>query len=287
MRSKKSLFFILVVIIAAFVPSTVRFLKPYLEERYPDTFHLEKIAMDMEEQFPRFQMPDLSPIANQEFHYLGHGGQAVAFASQDNKYVLKFFLTRQLHGEKKYPIPKPTHWIPTHRKKREKKRAEVRMRSLMKALNNYAQAFEKIKEKTGIIGLHLNASKENLPTITVVDQQGQKHHVDLNRASFVFQHKAKLVKERLSSTSSDEEKTKVLSLMNQFFEQRARSGFIDIERSFMIEANYGFLGDEPIQLDVGNIEYLEQQKKSPEAEISRIQGLLRNWASEQQLPSYE
>lgn len=285
MYGKKSLFLLLTVIIAAILPSTIRFLKPYLEERLPDVFSVEKIAMDVHEQFPHFETPDLSSIAGQEFHYLGHGGQAVAFASEDDRYVLKFFLTRLLHGKKKFAIPKPTHWIPSHRKARHKKREEVRIKSLMKALSNYALAFEKIKEKTGIIGLHLQATNENLPTITLLDQQGQKHQVDLNRASFVFQHKAQLVKDKLSSATTEEQKMRIVFLINQFFEERARAGFIDVERSFMINLNYGFLNDQPIQLDVGNIEFLEEQKKSPEAEICRIQGMLRNWAKEHQLPT--
>jgi hypothetical protein len=161
------------------------------------------------------------------------------------------------------------------------------LQSLIKALNNYATAYEKIKNKTGIIALHLIATNENLPLITLVDQIGHKHEVDLNQASFVFQHKALLVKEKLAAVSSEEEKSKILSSLNHFFEERAQSGFIDVERSFMIEANYGFLGDQPIQLDVGNIEYLEEQKKSPETEICRIQGLLRNWAQQHLLPDFE
>ena len=276
MRSKKSFLFLLA--IAALLPFTIQWIKPYLEERLPDTFSLDRIAIDLQGDLPHFAMPDLPIFAAQEFHYLGHGGQAVAFASADGKYVLKFFLTKQLHGEKRFPIPKPTHWIPAHRKARQEQREQARQRSLMKAMRNYCIAFEKIPEKTGIIGLHLVAADENLPVVILLDQNGRRHPVDLNRASFVFQHKAQLVKDKLASASTVDEKQRVLAALNKFFEERARAGFVDVERSFMIEMNYGFLGEIPIQLDVGNIEFLEPLQSSPEEEIGRIQGLLRNWA---------
>lgn len=260
-------------------------IKPYLEERLPDEFSLEKIALDIQADLPFFEMPDLRAQIQQPFHYLGHGGQAVAFASQDGNYVLKFFLVRSMHGKKKYPIPKPTHWIPSHRKARKEKRKQTALNSLLAAMNNYAIAFQKIPEKTGILALHLLPTKADLPKATLYDAKGEKYEVDLNRASFVFQKKAVLVREKLDSLSSEEEKRNILASLNDFFEERAKLGFIDIERSFMIEANYGFLGSTPIQLDVGNIEFLEHLKQSPQREIERIQGLLHHWISQNNLPN--
>lgn len=276
---KKALFFACLLLLATFAPNFIRTAKFYLEERLPDEFSLEKVAMDIEADFPSFPMPDLSQIADQPFHYLGHGGQAVAFASEDGRFVLKFFLQRSMHGKKRFPIPKPTHWIPSHRKKRLERRKQLYRNSLFNAMKNYTVAFEKLKEKTGVIGMHLTASNESLPTIHLYDNAQKEHWIDLNRASFILQKKAVLVKEKLAQIS-DTEKTQALSALEDFFEMRAKEGFIDIERSFMIEANYGFLGSTPIQLDVGNIEYLEELKASPEKEIARMHGLLHNWASQ-------
>lgn len=275
-------FVFFIALFTVLLPSGIRWVTLRLEERLPDTFSLDRIALHLQGK-TSFAMPKLPIQEGQKFRYLGHGGQAVAFTSEDGKYVLKFFLTRQLHGEKRFPIPKPTHLIPAHRKKRQKQREEVRFRSLQKALHNYAIAFEKIPEKTGIIGLHLFASEDNLPKILLLDQNNRPHCVDLNQASFVFQHRAELVVDKLASVSSKEEKQKILSLLQNFFKERAESGFIDIERSFMIEANYGFLGTQPIQLDVGNIEFVQDLKTAPEEEISRIQGMLQSWAQEKHL----
>lgn len=280
MRGKILALFVMILGGWAIAPTAIKFAKPYLEERLPFEFSIDKIALDMKSDFATNTPIDLSALENQEFRYLGHGGQAVAFASPDDRYVLKFFLTKQLQGAKRYPIPKPTHWFHSHRKARLEQRQKTRFISLMKAMRNTSIAFDKIKEKTGIIALHLNAGNEHLPVVTLVDNTGKKHMVDLARASFVFQHKAILVPEKISTLHTGEEKEALIASLSQFFVERAKEGFIDIERSFMIDHNYGFLGDLPIQLDVGNIEYLETLRNSPDAEIKRMHGLLFAWASE-------
>lgn len=270
---------VFLLLLTAFIPNLVRTLQPYLEERLPDSFSVDKVALDVMGTFPSYEMPDLTKILRQPFHYIGHGAQAVAFASEDDRYVLKFFLRRSMHGKKRYPIPKPTHWLPSHRKKRHERRERIYRESLFKTMRNYVAAFEKLKERTGLIALHLNASDSDLPTVRLFDQAQKEHSIDLNRASFVLQKKALLVKQKLARLSGTE-KAQALQSLEDFFEMRAREGFVDIERSFMIEANYGFLGDTPIQLDVGNIEYLEDLKESPQKEIARMRGLLHDWAAQ-------
>lgn len=277
---KKALFLALLLLAVISAPNVIRTAKIYLEERLPDEFNLEKVALDVKGDFPAYSLPDLSEIAAQPFHYIGHGAQAVAFASEDGRLVLKFFLQRSMHGKKRYPIPKPTHWIPSHRKKRIERRQKIYQESLFKTMKNYVAAFEKIKDKTGIIAMHLNASDEPLPAIRLYDNKQKEHQIELNRASFILQKKAVLVKDKLAQLS-DLEKRQALQALEEFFAMRAKEGFIDIERSFMIEANYGFIGNTPIQLDVGNIEYLEELKAAPQEEIARMHNLLHNWASTQ------
>lgn len=279
MNSKMTYCIALFLLFGALFFQIARWAKPYIEERLPDEFTIEKLAMDVKGDFPTYPLPDLTDLAKQPFYYLGHGGQSVAFRSEDDRYVLKFFLIRNLHGKKRYPMPKPTHWIPSHRKKRHARRDAIYQKCLFNALNNYKTAYEKLKNKTGILSMHLAATEEDLPFIQLYDAQQKEHWIDLNRASFILQEKALLVKEKLSTLSS-EEKTHALNRLEDFFEARAKAGFIDIEKSFMIEANYGFLGDTPIQLDVGNIEYFEQVQAAPQDEIARMQNLLRNWANE-------
>ena len=276
---KKLLVLAFLLLLATAAPNGLRIAKIYLEERLPDEFSIEKLAMDVQGDFPVYPLPDLSVIADQPFHYIGHGAQAVAFASEDGNYVLKFFLRRSMHGKKRYPIPKPTHWIPSHRKKRIERRKRIYQESLFKTMRNYVAAFDKLKNKTGLIAMHLVAAGP-LPEVRLFDNKQKEHRIDLSRASFVLQKKAVLVKDKFSQIT-EVERRQALRSLEEFFAMRAKEGFIDIERSFMIEANYGFLGSTPIQLDVGNIEYLEDLKASPEQEITRMHDLLHNWASRQ------
>ncbi len=256
-------------LILSAIPPVAKFIKPYLEERLPYEFGLDKIALDMQNDYVNSEIDP--SLLDKEFHYIGHGGQAVAFS--DGQYVLKFFLARQLQGPKRYPIPKPTHLIASHRKARRQEREKRRLACLNKAMKNTAVAFEKIKDKTGMIAIHFRCG-EGLPCVTLIDNVGKKHLVDLNRASFVLQHKAELVSQKLAR----EDKEAVVKALSQFFIEKASAGFIDVEKSFMIYDNYGFLGDTPIQLDVGNIEFQEDLKASPNGEIQRMQELLANWA---------
>jgi hypothetical protein len=277
MISKKTILLVILLLVMVAILNLVRIAKPLLEERLPDHFSVNKVAMDIQGDFPSYKMPDLKKIARQPFQYIGHGAQAVAFVSEDERYVLKFFLKRSMHGKKRYPIPKPTHWIASHRKKRYARRTQLYQQSLFKAMKNYSDAFEKLKKHTGLIALHLNADKGDLPTVRLLDQYQKEHQIDLNRASFVMQKKAQPVNEKFAQLSGTE-KVQALVLLEEYFEMRAREGFHDSDKELMIESNYGFLGDTFIQHDVGDIVYLEALKESPQKEISKMQGLLHNWA---------
>lgn len=81
-------------------------------------------------------------------------------------------------------------------------------------MKNTAIAFEKIPEKTGIIALHFKSEKNNLPTIQLSDHTGKKHTIDLNRASFVLQHKAELVCQKLAK-----HQVAAMNCLHQFFEE--------------------------------------------------------------------
>lgn len=107
-------------LIASAIPTIVKFVTHRLKEHLPFEFSLNHIALDLQNDFINSEI-DLKLIEYPEYHYIGHGRQAVAFASPDDKYVLKFFLSRHLIGKKRYPIPKPRHWIASHKKMRSEK----------------------------------------------------------------------------------------------------------------------------------------------------------------------
>ncbi len=273
-----------VLILGIFIALAIKPLRPYLEERLPDEFRVDKIALDVEAEFPTPPLsPDQRSLLNQEFIYLGHGEQSIAFENRDQSIVLKFFLVKGLHGKKRYPIPKPTHWIPSHREKRQQRREKIARDSLFEALKGYFCAFEKIPEKTGLIALHLIRTEGDLPCVTVIDHARIKHIIDLNRASFVVQKKGETVKTRLSRLATEEEKREHLLALDRFFQEKAKNGFTDKRQSFMLGNNYAFLGDQPIQIDAGELCFSPAIQADPAEEMKCVKDLFTKWIFDEKL----
>ncbi|MDP1609362.1 MAG: hypothetical protein Q8L98_08645 [Chlamydiales bacterium] len=251
----------------------------FFRVRYPERFSLEKIALDMEEdRFPKFPLPDLSSIFQQPFFYLDRGDETVAFVSQDERFVLKFFLQKKMQGKKRFSIPNVIHWLfPWHQEKKLL-RKQARRQTLLRSMDNYAAVFQSMQNNTGTIALHLTPTVQLLPRIVVFDQIGEKHLVELDRASFILQHKAILVEKKLEKAASTEEKQKVLQALEDFFVLRAKKGFTDLRKTFTLEKNFGFLGDEAIQFDVGGVVFSKDLQEAPEEEIQRIRTILHQWA---------
>ena len=62
---------------------------------------------------------------------------------------------------------------------------------------------------------------------------------------------------------------KILPAITALLEKRTRKGFTDIKRRFNVQ-NYGFLGSNAVMIDPGNLEYVEEIKANPKAEVDRI-----------------
>lgn len=251
----------------------------FFRMRHPEKFSLEKIALDMDEDhLPKFPLPDLSSVFQQPFFYLDRGEETIAFVSQDERFVLKFFLKEKMQGEKRFSIPNVIHSLfPSHQEKKML-RKQARRQTLLRSMDNYAAVFQAMQNKTGTIALHLTPTVHLLPTIAVFDQIGEKHLVELDRASFILQHKAILVEKKLEQAGSKEEKLKVLQALEDFFVLRTKKGFTDLRKTFTLEKNFGFLGDEAIQFDVGGVIFSKDLQEAPEEEIQRINIILHDWA---------
>ena len=263
----KRIVFALLLLVVGF-----RLAYPYMHERLPNTFSIDHIASDLYEDLPTYELPDLSWMQDTEFRYIGHGGEAIAFESEDGKFVLKLFLQKSLHGKRRLELPKPTHWIPSHQKARREERQAADRRSLLSTLRNYAAVADVDPTMAAIVALHLTPS-EGLPTTTLVDFNGQSHAIDLNRAAFVLQHKVELIVDALARLTREQ----VAQTMQEFFTQRGAAGFQDVEKTFMIEQNYGLYQGKPVQIDVGKIVYSEKVKQHPNEEIAKMRQLLLDW----------
>ena len=105
----------------------------------------------------------VASILNQEYTYLGQGGQSIAFGSADGEYVLKFVKqTSRRPLQWRDCLPGPTRGVPGL------------LRSwLSRSTGAGSWAINKARAITGLIWVQLAPSEEPLGCITVIDQRGQ------------------------------------------------------------------------------------------------------------------
>ncbi len=238
-----------------------------------DAFSPDLLKHDVQGEFTAFNCPEIHQITSQKLHYLGEGMQAIAFVSADKKYVLKFFLKHRRYKKIRLrPAPflqkiwanqqnKPINLSPPNDKRY--------------VLESYDRAFKELKEETGLVAVHLSASAQDLPFCHLIGPQGQEHVVDLNRVSFVVQKYGALVKDQFSKLSLEEKKEALLHLEG-LLQRIAEKGFVNNGKRFNQE-NFALLDQKAIMIDVGNIQFSEDQKAHPQKETQRLKKLLKKW----------
>lgn len=193
-----------------------------------------------------------SEIFAQTFTYLGSGGSFYAFVSEDQKTVLKFFKHHHLCPlYERLPLPQSikNHLPRTGKWKRVLSSCEI--------------AYSQLREQTGILYLHLNRTKDLLPTVKIIDPIGIVHHISLDKTQFLLQQKAEMVYPYLTHLldkgemfRAKEAIDKIVSLM---IENHGK-GISD--RDLNVETNFGFAAHRPIKIDVGPFEILQENVPS-------------------------
>lgn len=222
----------------------------------------------------------LDRILTQPFHYLAQGTQMVAYESEDKTVVLKLFnpmrpLKKEWYKEwalwKHYSSFK---WI---------SRAWLKQKErLFKLFERHKIAYELLKEETGLLYVHLFPSAQVTHYLHVTDQNGKNHILPLEKTPFVLQKKAILVPaylQKLLEQGEIEKAHLALHRLETLLAKRARLGITD--RIQTMHNNYGFVGDQPIQLDVGRIHLSEEIQADPKQEKERLQHNLHVWVAAQ------
>ena len=114
-----------------------------------------------------------------EFSYLGKGKQAFAFESTDKSYVLKFFDRHRMELPW-YHIFATKKWV-----NRRKSKQTLYPQS-------YRLAYEKMREETDLLHVHMGPSQETFPIICITDKAFRRFQIDLNQIPFILQKKASL-----------------------------------------------------------------------------------------------
>ncbi len=210
------------------------------------------------------------PQLHQPFHYLDCGNQCYAFASEDGKYVLKFF---------KYassPIPRFLTRIPilNRFKPFRPHRFEKQLWKRQRDFNGYNLAYNSFQKESGLIALHLDPVHHQFPTITLTDKLNCVHHLDLNQTPFILQQKAvpiyKQLRTWIQAGKIPLAKEGIANLIH-LLKKRIALNLQDDDVHFY--SNFGFLGTEAIQLDPGHF----TQGPNPDHELDHITQELTRW----------
>ncbi|MBS0620128.1 MAG: hypothetical protein JSS61_01540 [Verrucomicrobia bacterium] len=242
--------------------------------------HLDRLYFKQGRSFsPRFHLShlpnrpewDVAPvdtghIFDQEFHYLAKGAHCFAFASEDGKYVLK------LH---RYPshlrilswIGHPFGYLFSEKRKKIK---TYNLERLSYHLNNYKRAYEKLRDETGLIAVHLNKT-EPKQQITLVDASGARYKIPLNETTYLLQHRAELIYPTLDKlvargelATAQEIVSHIIGLISSCCEK----GYIDQDP--ILRKNYGLYGTSAIHIDVGDL-VEDPTVKEREKRIAHVQ----------------
>ncbi|NGX47562.1 MAG: hypothetical protein K1000chlam3_00941 [Chlamydiae bacterium] len=187
-------------------------------------------------------------IPSGPYAYLGHGKQSMVFESADQSHVLKLFYWKRPLRKRWYR--KAENWLrfasPSWLIKTAKKRGELK-----KLFTRYVWGFEDLRTETAIVHVHFSKTKEPMP-ISLIDRNGKSHPLNLADFPFVLQKKIVLIPEYLDAKlrSGDILGAKqAIANLREYFARRIQMGYIDNPEVFA--KNYGFIGDQPVQIDIG------------------------------------
>ncbi len=191
----------------------------------------------------------INEIAKKPVYYIGNGEEAIAFATSDDKYVLKFFLKRQ--------ILKKLFFKP----KKKFKQVFLKDNEILtgfESLKKYEMALTALPDETGVLAVHAGESVEKLPICKLIDYRGKEHLVDLNRVAFVVQKKAKIINKRMLTESVNQQ-------LQELFSGISGKGYISTSPTFNPE-NFAILDNKGVMIDVGKLEYVPDKAYGIEEE---------------------
>lgn len=206
----------------------------------------------------------LQQIFASRFKFLGEGAQSFAFESEDSKYVLKFFNMRRF-------TPSLADQLCPHVVRR-------RLKNLRWVFNGYKTAYDKFREDTGLVFIHLAKTNYLKQKVQVIDGKGKEHTIDLDKTEFVLQEKAELIFDRLAKLRHQGDREgmqKSIQAILELVKRRVDQGYAD--RDTAVSNNFGFVGNRPIQLDVGRL-----YQGAKEGQLEHVERRIARWQEENQ-----
>jgi hypothetical protein len=197
---------------------------------------------------------DLHAILSQSFTYLDKGAQCYVFASADGEYVLKLF-----------------RYDP-HRYTARSKRSNAKIAAFFSACK---LAYEKAKEETALIYLHLNRTEHSLPLLDAKGPLGQSIHLPLDHYRFAIQRRVVPFRAALLQAYQSKDPTRISALIDSWIAllaSRIHKKIGNLDPS--LSRNFGFLDHRAIEIDFGNYAF---PLRDPHGEMERYAKRFRRW----------
>ncbi|MBF5060273.1 hypothetical protein [Candidatus Neptunochlamydia vexilliferae] len=214
---------------------------------------------------------ELSPIFTQAFTFLDQGSTSEVFVSQDRKTVLKVFLDKNYSSRSRKHIP--------FLGKLSAKRKELKMKKARykATINSYAL----LPKETGMLYYHFSPTDTFHQSITLIDKEGNKRTLDLDRENYLIQRKAIVAWDYIHRhvTQGDLEEArlaikKLLTFTKLLYDQ----GIVLIDLQFA--SNFGFIDGEPTRIDTEHLTFKRSWKTSYQTHLSEQLADFRVWIEE-------
>lgn len=201
---------------------------------------------------------EIDKALDQPYTYLGKGCQSYVFASEDGKYVIKFFKYQRyrLQGWLTYFPP-----LPAVVKYREYK-TEKKWGKLNGFVTSWKTAFENLKEETGLLFVHLNKTSHLQRHVVLYDKIGLRHEVSLDEMEFCIQRKADMLCDTLLDYKARGEQDKGEQLIHQLLSMILSEygrGLADNDHALM--QNTGVAEGKAVHIDVGQFVFNDAVKE--------------------------
>lgn len=221
-----------------------------------DGFTLLNIAADLPTCVEEIPSKETLSLLDQKFFYWTKGAQNYVFLSEDGKTVLKFF--------------KFQHMLLPFLQEKKKKKQEA----MEEGFKGYQLAFERLKEESGLLYIHLGKSSGLQKTVTLVDKLNISHQIRADEYAFILQKKGELLiptlKKFIEAGDFQGAKgalEKVLQLIVVQNEKGVANGDLHLSK------NYGFVEGSPLLLDCGRL--------MPGKSLRVKAGALQGWLAEE------
>lgn len=259
MKLRRKLFWLLALALALFGAARLYY-------ALTDDFRLSNIAYEMPyQQAWEFPTPSaaeeayVAALLSQKYHYIGKGAQSYAFASDDDRYVLKFFKFKHLRPSWFQQLLPPFGPL----KAFKENQAARKRRKLYGVFEGYKLAYDVDRAESGLLFVQLNAVNNPARSVTVVDKIGLSRTVALANVPFILQDKGKtlrqVVKELLARGDVATARTRFNQILDMYAQEYAK-GVFDHDHGVM--CNTGFVGERPLHLDVGKLMRNEGMRQS-------------------------